>query len=267
MRIKHLFILVTISLFFACKKSDTSSGATNYTFSITQSIPSIQVLDQVSFNVESDPLYCNITNISWSLNASPYTSSSNFVKKFQDPGNYNLSVTIDYYDNNNVKKTTTLNKTLVVADLPNNMVTLNKIEINAMLNAGTFYVSPKYFMKLKLLLTEKDESNTESIKYISPENSQNWGVVNMIYPISFNLSALNYKMKVFKTGNIYPNLNQTYHTEISIQSAKQYLGSQEPFGYYDYFYLDLNTYRSIKPSTIDISSGKGVQYKLYVTWN
>jgi hypothetical protein len=74
-------------------------------------------------------------------------------------------------------------------------------------------------MNCKFDIKELDEYNSNTIKYISSENTQNFNGGNIDYPMSWDISAANYGVKVYQAGNFYPNNQPNYHASISFYGA------------------------------------------------
>jgi hypothetical protein len=235
-----------------------------YNFSILQSIASIQELDNVTFSIDN-PNNAAISNITWFVNDVQVPNLSfDLEKLFTTPGNFVIKAKVDY----NNAQSKTVEKTIYVVERPKYLVTIKKVEIMSYANDGVWYVSGLgYWVKLKFDMRELDESGSESIKYISSEDATNWNTgASMRYPKVWDISNANYTVKVYQTGNYYPNNQEGYNTYISFQAAKSQQLVQQPYYEFNNLKLDLNPYRSLRPTTISLSNFD-TQIRLTVEWN
>lgn len=236
----------------------------DYNFSIMQSIASIQELDNVTFSIDN-PNNAAISNITWFVNnVQAPNLSFNLEKLFTTPGNFVIKAKVDY--NNALSKT--VEKSIYVVERPKYLVTIKKVEIMSYANDGVWYVNGLgYWVKLKFDMRELDESGSESIKYISSEDATNWNTgASMRYPKVWDISNANYKVKVYQTGDYYPNNQGYYHTNILFQAAKSQQLVQQPYYLFNDLKLDLNPYRSLRPTTVSISN-VDTEIRLTLEWN
>lgn len=256
----QLFLLVFITLLSCSGNSDDE----DFNFTISQNIENIQELDEVYFNLDNIN-GSNITNATWYLNSSQVENNSLFyIKKFNEFGTFDLKVIVNY--NNGQSKT--IQKNLIVTERPKYNVTIKKVEILSYAFDNDFYVSLiGYRVKLKFDIRELDVFGNETIKYISTENTDNWANSSvMYYPKVWDVSSANYKVKVFQSGNYFPNNHPNYHTKIIFYSAKSQQAVQQPYLEFNTYRLDLNPYRTLQPTTIT-ENNNGLQVRLTLQWN
>lgn len=263
---KYLFISFILFLFFSCS-SDSNDGTTNpvnYNFEILQDVQNIAELDNVSFSIDNEN-NAAITNITWFIdNIRIDNASFTLEKSFPTFGNYTVTARVDY--NNNQSKT--VEKVVLVAERPKYTVTIKKVELLSYSNDNFWYVNLLgYYVKLKFDITELDESNTQTIKYISSIDEANWGNGGiMFYPKVWDISDANYQVKVYQTGNFYPNNQPDYHTRITFYAARSQGLVQQPFYGFNNLELNLNPYRSLQPSIITLTN-LDVEIRLTLQWN
>jgi hypothetical protein len=265
MKTINVFFYFLVSILFSCSCNTSDNvNPTDYNFSITQSIQSIQELDNVTFSIDNLN-NASITNITWFVNDVQMPNLSYELEKlFAMPGNFVIKAKIEY----NSALSKTIEKNIYVVERPKHLVTIKKVEVMSYANDDNWYVSGLgYWVKLKFDIRELDESGSESIKYISSEDATNWNTgASMRYPKVWDISNANYTVKVYQTGNYYPNNQESYHTYISFQAAKSQQLVQQPYYEFNNLKLDLNPYRSLRPTTISLSNFD-TQIRLTVEWN
>lgn len=260
------FLSAIILMLFSCS-SNSDDGAdtspTVPTFTIIQNVQNIQELDNVIFSV-GNPNSANIHNITWFVNNTQVSNSYDLEKAFSSFGSFTIKAKIDY----NNTETTTIQKTVAVAERPKKLVSIKKVEMLSYAYDGQFYVTNLgYYVKLKFDIRELDESGSETIKYIATENDDNWGDGGiMYYPKVWDIASANYKVKVYNTGNYYPNNHEYYHTDIIFYAAKSQGLVQQPYYQINSLKLDLNPYRSLQPTTVTIVN-EGMEIRLTLQWN
>ncbi|MBL7885444.1 MAG: hypothetical protein JNJ52_01745 [Flavobacterium sp.] len=264
-------LFATSFIIISCSNSSDDSpqnSSENYTFSIDQDIQNIQELDNVTFFIQNTNS-ANINSIAWYVNNTMVSNTStNLQKTFLTFGSFTIKAVVNYYNSQNTLLTKTIEKQIQVSERPKNLVTIKKIEIVSFTDAYQFYVSLNgYYMKSKFDIRELDELDNPVIRLISTENSQNWGnSSSMTYPMSWDIISQNYQVKVYQSGNYYPNNQQYYHTDLTFYGAKSLVGVQQPFQQISNFKLDLNPYRSLHPTTINVSN-LNMEIKLTLQWN
>jgi hypothetical protein len=265
--IKTSIILTIFTVLFSCSNSNdnpTSNNPQSYAFDMSQTSSSITELDNVVFSITNSN-NANINTITWYVNNIQITPTSYTLSKtFIDFGTYIIKAKIDYNDS----KTTTIEKSIVVTERPKNLVTISKVEITSYSAASQFETTYNgYYVKMKYEIRELDEYDSSVLKYISSENSQNWAhSSSMIYPISWDMSTANYNTKVYKSGSFYPNNQGYYNTEIIFYGAGSIGLIQQPYNTINDLKLDLNPYRTLHPTTINVSNGT-MQIRLTLQWN
>lgn len=260
--LKFIILNSAIILLFSCSKDTNVSAVTEFKFTISQNVENIQEFDTAIFNIENNG-NANISYVTWYIDNVEKTNDFAFEKYFEKTGNFNLKAKI-FYENSLTK---TIEKTIIVAERPKNLVTINKIELLSYAYNGQFYLDGHYYVKLKFDLRELDETGNSIIKYLSTENTENWNQGGpMVYPIIWNTSNANYKVKVYKTGNYYPNNQEYYHTDLSLFAAKSNGLTQQPYYQLNNLKLDLNPYRSLKPSSITITN-IDTEIRLTLQWD
>lgn len=265
--LKISIIYSLILILFSCSSNsddDNNTNPTDYNFSIIQNIQNIQELDNVSFSIDNIN-NASISNITWFVNNVQITNSSYSLEKlFTTFGNFTIKAKIDY----NSSQSKTVEKTINVSERTKYIVTIKKVEIMSCSSDNNWYVNGLgYWVKLKFDIRELDESNSETIKFISNEDATNWNTgASMYYPKIWDISNANYKVKVYQVGNYYPNNQQYYHTNITFYSAKSQQLVQQPFYQFNNLKLDLNPYRSLQPTTI-ILTNFDTQIRLTLQWN
>ena len=267
---KILFCFCAAALSLSCSSSDDSpaavAGTPNYTFDITQSVPAIVELDEVTFEVQSTGTATNINSERWYVNDILNDEIQFGPISFQEPGTYHLRVEITYGGTN--VSSATINKDITIAERPKNLVKISNVEILSYAGQGQFYVDLLgYYMKAKFQITELDEAHSPIIRYISSENTQNFDGGSMTYPISWNISSADYKVKVYRSGNYYPYGQQYYSTELDFYGAQRSSGGGAG-AYYNIgtLYLDLNPYRSLHPTSITENTISGIEVRLTLEW-
>ena len=273
MRILNNLVLISVLLLiFSCKKSTEENDPIippvvgNYNFTINQNIENIKEMDTVRFTISCSVNNTSITNITWYVNNNQVNvfSNSYFDKIFSTVGNYTVKAKIDYYKSDNSLATSTIEKNIVVNERTKYLVKINKVEVLGYTGMSNFYISTLgYSLKSKFIINEKDESNLDVIKFTSTENFQNCNNASF-NNMTWDISSANYQVKVFQSGNYYPLNQQGYNTEIDFYGANVFYGTS--YQYLGILYLNLNPYRSLKPSIIDVNTSS-LQIRLTVEWN
>lgn len=271
-KLKAPLLLVFFLTLLSCSGSDDSSSPVEQpaTFAINQSVPNLEEGSEVTFTVSATSGNPSLASINWYLNNEYTTNDPNFFRMFATAGSYTVKAEIQYYKNDNTLATATVEKTVTVTQRPKFLVKIKKVEILSFSGQSQFYTQfLGYYLRASFDIKEFDSSGTaQDIKYISAINSDNWAVGdNINYPITWNMAGANYSMVVYKTGNDYPNHQQSYNTLLTFYGAKRSGDGQTgPYNVINTYGVDLNPYRSLKPATISVNNN-GMQIQLTLEWN
>lgn len=266
------FILIFFFLpFISCSSSDDEVSIENpqeteYTFSIIQSKKEIYEFDNVVFNLLNSG-NISIYSIQWYIDDVEIDINEEINKTFMQSGNYKIKARIQHYNRSNTDILTTMvEKEIIVMPRAYYSVKIKKIEILSYSDFDNFAFNHYGVCSLisYFQIIELDEFGNPSIKYISSENNINEGVfVSNFQPMVWNISNVNYTVKVFQTGNYFPN-GQSNHTHFKIFGASVAQGT--PYSVINNYHVNLNSYRDIKPSTIS-ENVNGMQIRLSLEWN
>lgn len=265
--IKALLILAFVAL-TGCSSSDDSNPVTEpeITFQISQDHNTIAEFDEINFTVTSTGSNFLINNISWYINGTQAESNfSDMRKVFNRAGSYNIRAEVNYQLSNASQYSKTIEKTVTVTARPSYTVQLKKVEILSNVNDSQFYVPLLgYYMLAKYEIEGIDDQGSAYVAYMSPVNNSNTGG-SMHYPVSWDMAAANYKIKVYESGNYYPD-NLWYNSRIVFYAATRGNGSPNPYFALNTLFLDLNPYRFLKPTQLEVSN-EGIAYRLTLDWN
>ena len=268
-KIKALLILAFVAL-SACNSSDdaTTVGQQSnpeITFQINQASEIATELDEVNFTLTASQPNLGIMNVSWFVNGQRQEQSDvEMNKRFDRPGNYTVRAEVTYaVANEQLSKT--LEKAITVMPRPSYTVQLKKIEILSNVNDAQFYVPLLgYYMLAKYEIEGIDDQGLAYVAYMSPVNSSNTGG-SMYYPISWDMAAANYRIKVYQSGNYYPD-NLWYNSRIVFYAATRGNGVANPYFALNSLFVDLNPYRFLKPTQLEVSNN-GIAFRLTLDWN
>ncbi|CAL2074795.1 hypothetical protein [Tenacibaculum sp. 190524A02b] len=271
--LKVLLLIVTFVTFYSCSNnSDNIQDDNNiptpkeYNFSITQSLNDIQELDKVEFKIGNKE-DVNINEVKWYVNNNSVEGYYDLHYTFSAFGEFKIKAEIIYYKpQSSNSETKIVEKTVTVKEKPKYLVTVKKVEVLAY----SYFENFKYnqfnrcSMKSYFQIEGKDEVGGYAILHSSSENLENARVYLYDFKVmSWDISAVDYKIKVYKTGNYYPN-SQWYSSIFKFYGASVVYG--EAYKELTSYYLDLNPYRITKPSEVLANSG-GLQIKLTLEWN
>lgn len=268
-KIKALLILAFVAL-SACNSSDDAEAivqqpAAEITFQIDQNRATLTELEEIQFTLTPSESNLAIMNVSWFINGEQ--QESNYVdmrKLFARAGNYAIRAEVNY-QKSNTQFSKIIEKTVTVAARASYNVKLKKVEILSIVNVDRFYVPMLgYYMWVKYEIEGIDDQGLAYIAYMSTVNSTNTGG-SMQFPITWDMSAANRNIKVYESGNYYPD-NLWYNSRIVFHAATRGNGTQNPYFILDTLFVDLNQYRFLKPSQVDFSNN-GIAYRLTLDWN
>lgn len=267
--IKTLLIL-TLVVLSGCNSSDDSTSETvnpEVNFQINQDRETVTELDEINFTLASSISNVGIMNVSWFVNGTRQESSYIDMRKlFERPGNYTIRAEVNYQLANAPNPPSkTIEKTITVGARPSYTVQLTKVEILSNTNDSQFYVPMLgYYMWAKYEIEGIDDQGLAYIAYMSPVNSTNTGG-SMQYPIVWDMAAANHKIKVYESGNYYPD-NLWYNSRITFYAANRGNGGPNPYFIFKTLFVDLNANRFLKPTQIE-RNVDGVAFRLTLQWN
>ena len=270
-KIKALLILAFVAL-SACNSSDdvtTVEQQSNpeITFQINQDREAVTELDEVNFTLAPSDSNLGIINVSWFVNGLRQERDRVDMRKlFERTGTYIIRAEVNYQMSNSADQySKIIEKTVTVGVRPSYMVQLKKIEILSNVNDGQFYVPLLgYYMLAKYEIEGIDDQGSAYVAYMSPVNSSNTGG-SMYYPISWDMAAANHKIKVYQSGNYYPD-NLGYNNRIVFYAATRGNGVANPYFALNSLFVDLNPYRFLKPTQLEVSNN-GIAFRLTLDWN
>ncbi len=255
---KHFTLWLTAIVFLFVSCSKTGNEIDEPQFEIEQSMSSIRELDNVTFSISTSGVNGDVYIKGWYINGALESTNNYFDKMFKNPGTYTIRMEV-YHSGN---KTSSVEKTVVVSALPSYNVYIKTFEVLKYNELYKFSGSTGSFsMKNYFAIEELDPTGMPEILLQAPETTENVGV-NFFKSFGWQFNEKGYKLKVYQTGNVYPK-SQTYHTNFVIYGANAWFST--PYAVINEYKIDLNKYRTLKPTTITEVVGP-MELKLTLSW-